>query len=134
MIYQTPCSTAPWSSSYAHMPILYIFNSGLGSARAFWLLCSYAALKTVRCDTLCVLTPVYHSQHFQQFLLQQLRPNKLTFAPHMYDWVHKIISLVHQLSFLGPPLLGTNHCVPETSHKTWCFRSVLTHACLDITF
>lgn len=31
--------------------------------------------------------------------------------------IHCHLSLVHRLSFLGPLLVGTNHCIPGTPTK-----------------
>lgn len=61
-IHQTKPSspTVPWTSYDAHVPTVGAFGSGQGS---LWPACSYAAQYAASCNTMCVLTPFYHSPH-----------------------------------------------------------------------
>lgn len=57
-----PSPFALWSNSEAHVPAVYAFGSGQGSAWALWLVRGYAAPHTTTCDVLCILTPFYQNQ------------------------------------------------------------------------
>lgn len=82
------------SSSDACMPIVGAFCSGQWSA--------------------CLPLPVYINL-FSNLLNRSssIEPDRLAFTLHG----HMTLLLVHQLSFLGQFLVGTNHCIPVTSYK-----------------
>lgn len=82
---------------------------------------------------LCVLTPLWHSEHFdfQQFVIQSFfwgielhgPPALLLRAPCAI----MTLFYVQLVAFLEPFLVGTNHCIPGTSHETCAFGEAMTH-------
>lgn len=95
---------------------------------------NYAATYTASCNAL----------YSDTFLSQPVLPfsaicatasllwerTSLALTPHKHQWALSAHDPVASslLSFLGPHLVGTNHCIPKTQYKTCNFHYVLTQS------